>query len=88
MKATPEDLRALDEANERFLEDVSDYQLRYRCESCAHLDAPSAVCSLGYPNDTLVGPVRAISADGNLTFCKYFELGEQTMGTDAVVDAV
>ena len=33
-------------------------------------------CSLGYPNHYLTGPDIVVQADGNLTFCKYFEVGE------------
>jgi hypothetical protein len=76
MRATPEDLEHLDEANERFVEESSRFAFQYRCESCAHIKPSSEACSLGYPNHFLVGPVRAIEPDGNLTFCKYFELGE------------
>ena len=79
MRATPEDLRDMNEANDRFVAEVQSFSLRYRCESCAHIQVSNNACSLGYPNETLVGPVRAIAADGNLTFCKYFELGERDL---------
>ena len=38
-------------------------------------------CSMGYPNHFLKGPVRAIMQNGDLAFCKYFELGEQASGS-------
>ncbi len=77
MKALPADLTALDETNRRFLAEIERYGFRYRCDACAHLHVSSNECSLGYPNHYLTGPQVAIQADGNLTFCKYFELGEQ-----------
>ena len=76
MRATPDDLENVDLANKRFSEESRRYAFHYRCESCAHVQPSSSSCSLGYPNHFLVGPVRAIEADGNLSFCKYFELGE------------
>ena len=76
MRATDNDVQNLEEANQRFREETRRYRFRYRCESCAHLVRSLNACSLGYPNDTLVGPVRALQSDGNLTFCKYYELGE------------
>jgi hypothetical protein len=80
MRAIPDDLEHLDETNERFAEQSRRFAFQYRCESCAHLQPASQACSLGYPNHYLVGPVRAIEPDGNLTFCKYFELGETRHG--------
>ena len=76
MRAREDDLQNLDDANRRFREETERLRLHYRCESCAHIERSSMKCSLGYPNDTLIGPVRAIQPDGNLAFCKYFELGE------------
>ena len=76
MKATEEDLRDLDEANRRFRDETERLLFQYRCDACAHIVPSMNTCSLGYPNQTLVGPIHAIQADGNLTFCKYFELGE------------
>jgi hypothetical protein len=76
MRATPDDLEDVDLANQRFSEETRQYAFRYRCESCAHIERSTETCSLGYPNHFLVGPVRAIEPDGNLSFCKYFELGE------------
>lgn len=80
MKATEEDLRDLEAANRRFREETERLRFHYRCEACAHIVPVTNRCSLGYPNDTLVGPIHAIQADGNLTFCKYFELGETVFG--------
>ena len=82
MRATQDDLQDVDLANQRFSEESKRYSFQYRCESCAHIAYSTDSCSLGYPNHFLVGPVRAIEADGNLSFCKYFELGE-TRGTSS-----
>ena len=76
MRATQSDLQDVDQANRRFSEESFRYDFQYRCESCAHITFSTQACSLGYPNHYLIGPVRAIEADGNLSFCKYFELGE------------
>ncbi len=76
MRATGDDLNDLEQANERFSEESRRFRFRYRCESCAHISPATEACSLGYPNHFLVGEIRAIEADGNLSFCKYFELGE------------
>jgi hypothetical protein len=78
MRATPDDLEDVDLANQRFSEETRRYAFRYRCESCAHIKRSTETCSLGYPNHFLVGRVRAIEPDGNLSFCKYFELGEES----------
>jgi hypothetical protein len=77
MKARDEDLRDLEEANRRFRDETERLRFQYRCDACAHIVPSTNSCSLGYPNDTLIGPIHAIQADGNLTFCKYFELGER-----------
>ena len=76
MRAREDDLQDLDEANRRFRRETERLRFHYRCGSCAHIEQSSMTCSLGYPNDTLIGAVRAIQPDGNLAFCKYFELGE------------
>ena len=81
MKALPDELARRDAVNAEFAREVAELGLRYRCEHCAHVRPTDLVCSLGYPNAMLTGPVEAIAEDGHITFCKYFELGEQTPGT-------
>lgn len=76
MRPRPEDLADPAEANARFLAEVDAVGMRFRCAACAHVVAADRSCSLGYPNATLVGPRCAITAAGELAFCKYFELGE------------
>ena len=78
MKAIQEDLKDIESANQRFRKQAFQYGFEYRCESCAHIVVSTALCSLGYPNEFMKGKRYAIKADGNLTFCKYFELGERT----------
>lgn len=87
MKATPEDLRDVEAANERFRADAARFGLRFRCEDCAHVHAPTSSCSLGYPNHWLRGEVRVVQPDGMLSFCKYFELGESHVPDAADPDA-
>jgi len=80
VKPRPEDAADPAAANARFLAEVEAYGLRFRCSACAHVvPAPRVAdlrCSLGYPNPTLTGPWVAITDDGQIAFCKYFELGE------------
>jgi hypothetical protein len=80
LRALPEHRAAIDEVNARFRAEVERYGLRFRCSSCAHVVAAERACSLDYPNQTLVGEIRAIEPDGALVFCKYFELGEDDAG--------
>ncbi len=67
-------------ANARFRDEIARFDLRFRCESCAHVARTSASCSLGYPDHFLRGELRAIEPSGALTFCKCFELGETDEG--------
>lgn len=78
MKARETDLCSPDEATALFCREADGFRFHYRCRSCAHVERSSSTCSLGYPNGYLLGPRRVIQPDGNLTFCKYFELGETT----------
>jgi hypothetical protein len=77
VRAVDDDAADVEGANARFRAEVARYGLRFRCESCAHVALARLECSLGYPNQTLIGEVRAVEPDGALAFCKYFELGEQ-----------
>lgn len=49
------------------------YALRYGCESCAHYEPESQVCTGGYPN--AAHRERDLDEGGTLLFCKLFELG-------------
>ena len=82
MKARPQDLNDVEAANVAFRAEVQSFAFHYRCGSCVHVHRDTRSCSLGYPNDFLVDREVAVQADGNLTFCKYFELGEtlETLG--------
>ncbi len=66
-------------ANAAFCDESRAFQFKFRCEDCAHVAGSESSCSMGYPNHFLKGPVRAIMQSGDLAFCKYFELGEQTL---------
>lgn len=66
-------------ANQQFIQEVEAVGFHFRCGSCAHVQRTAATCSLGFPNHFLRGEVVALQADGEMAFCKYFELGE-TLG--------
>ena len=76
MHATDADSRDPEAANALFRRDVEAYGLRYRCDACAHHAPTEDRCSMDFPNAMLRGPIRAITPEGRLTFCKHFELGE------------
>jgi hypothetical protein len=58
--------------DERLIEEVERYKLRYTCESCVHFDASFSRCSLGYPNEIhRLGPLKPRAY---LIFCKEFDL--------------
>ena len=63
---TPTDARLRDEA-ERFT-------LRFTCEECVHFDAASARCGNGYPPGPRAGAIARAHDDGELAFCKEYEL--------------
>lgn len=56
--------------DDRLLEEVRRFKLRFTCEHCAHF-APSGACAEGYPADEH----RDASLHGrdSLVFCKSFE---------------
>ena len=76
MRARTQDLSDVDATNAAFRAEVAAFGFHFRCGSCAHVVRDTKSCSLGYPNDYLLGCELVIQPDGNLTFCKYFELGE------------
>jgi hypothetical protein len=76
VKASSDDLQDLDLTNEAFQRECTRTNFHFRCASCAHVMREDQTCSLGYPNAFLLDTQRAVTPDGNLTFCKYFELGE------------
>ena len=76
MKALPGDLSDVDATNAAFRAEIDAFGFHYRCGSCVHVHRGTRCCSLGYPNDFLLGTEEVVQPDGNLTFCKYFELGE------------
>jgi len=79
------------EREARFRDEVTRYRLRFRCATCAHVITETRTCSMGYPNEALVGPLRAMEvmrtrpgtgvlADGTgPVTCKYYELGESEL---------
>ena len=66
----------LDLTNEAFQRECAETHFHFRCSSCAHVLRVDKSCSLGYPNAFLLDTQRAVTEAGDLTFCKYFELGE------------
>ena len=86
MQGTKEDLADLATTNAAFRKECEAFSFLYTCPACAHVVRSSKMCSLGYPNDFLLKGEECITADGNLVFCKYFELGE-AIGWDLEPDA-
>ena len=82
MRARPEDLEDLEATNLAFRQEIETFGFHYRCGSCVHVHRSTRSCSLGYPNDFLLGPKVVVQRDGNLTFCKYFEIGETLLSLD------
>ncbi len=76
MRARLQDADDIAAANAAFRAEVERVGFHFRCGSCTHVHRGTAMCSMGYPNGYLRGEVVAIQPDGNLAFCKYFELGE------------
>ena len=66
-----------------FRAEVAAFQLRFRCAACAHVavgaESGQLGCSLRYPNEELIGALRAFGRRGDSTVCKYFELGESEL---------
>lgn len=59
-----------------FAADADRWQLRFRCRECAYV-APDGRCVWGWPNQVLQQePFTPVAADGNLQFCKAFELDD------------
>jgi len=58
--------------DERLLREARTFELKFRCEDCAHFAVDGERCANGYP----VGPHRARPLEGlpSLEFCKEFEL--------------
>ena len=75
-KDRPDEAEAL---NHAFRLSAAKFNLAFRCDACAHVHFGTSSCSLGYPNHYLTGDVIAVQPDLNMTFCKYFELGEQRL---------
>lgn len=58
-----------------FAERCLDFDFRYRCTDCTHLNRDDLKCSLEYPNRMLMTPsVEARDEQGVYVFCKFFEL--------------
>ena len=72
-------LSGLDLSDSAFQKECAETIFQFRCGSCAHVTRLDRSCSLGYPNAFLLDTQRAVTEEGDLTFCKYFELGE-TLG--------
>lgn len=59
--------------SQAFLEEQKRFNLHFTCEHCAHFDPRREVCVHGYPiTDHVLAILKRI--DGELVFCKEFEL--------------
>lgn len=56
--------------DERFRQEVNQYQLQFACPDCAYFDPVAEKCSEGYPIDEHRSPSLARK---ELLFCKLFE---------------
>jgi len=58
-----------------FCSEAKAYELRFRCQDCAHMRLVDESCIFGYPNEALRDPDSLVrTAPGKWIFCKYFEL--------------
>lgn len=53
-----------------FDDEARRYNLRHACEDCGHFDAAGERCRHGWPSEAH----RRARTDGDLVFCKEFEL--------------
>jgi hypothetical protein len=58
--------------DERLIEQIEHFRLRYTCDACGHFDEPHGSCSLGYPNEA--HQLRKLGLRQQLVFCKEFDL--------------
>ena len=71
----PIDPEEVPKANAEFQKQQKEYDFRYRCNDCLHYAPDDDLCSLGYPTQHYgAGPHRCRTENGELVFCKYFEL--------------
>lgn len=61
--------------NINFVSQVEQFRFHYQCHSCLHNDPEAQKCSMRYPRAN-PGPEehRCRGDEGELLFCKYFEL--------------
>ncbi len=66
--------------NLRFHSEAMHFNLRYRCSDCLFSHPEGGECTLDYPEEDLRGEEhKAWSADGELVFCKDFELHDEPL---------
>jgi hypothetical protein len=61
------------EVDERLRSEARRFELRFRCDDCAHFDPETAACGNGWETATLRGLRLATATE--IGFCKEFELG-------------
>ena len=63
------------EINARFQEQQKEFDFRYRCGDCINYANDADLCTFGFPTQRYSGgPHRCRTNEGELVFCKYFEL--------------
>jgi len=65
------------ELNSRFRDQRETLNFHYTCRHCTHLSEETELCSLEYPNEELKQADEggwALNDQGDIVFCKYFEL--------------
>jgi hypothetical protein len=63
--------------NRHFRLQADTFNLHFSCRNCVHLDPDNRLCSLEYPNEELKQAAEqgwALTDEGDLVFCKYFEV--------------
>ncbi len=58
--------------DERLLDEVERFRLRYSCEACVHFEVAGGRCGEGFPNQE--HRQRPLQLGAGLYFCKAFEL--------------
>ena len=63
------------EVQEEFEAEAARFNLRFRCDDCAHFDASNDRCAFGHPTAAMRdGSTWVLGPRGAWMFCKDFEL--------------
>lgn len=62
-----------DAVNAAFRADAAAFALRFTCGDCVYAHSVVGNCTVGWPNDHLLGSVDGVDARDEPVFCKAFE---------------